>query len=70
MLQNIHSSIICNSQNLETNQMPIDSIMEKEIVVCLKNEIVCNNEKEQAIYDIKATFHKSKLGGRSHSQKY
>lgn len=50
--------------------MPIDSIIEKEIVVCLKNEIVCKNEKKQAIYDSKTTFHKSKLGGRNHSQKY
>lgn len=39
-------------------------------MVCLKNETVCNSEKEQVIYDSMTTFHKSKPGGRSHSQKY
>lgn len=39
-------------------------------MVCLKNETVCNSEKEQVIYDSVTTFHKSKPRGRSHSQKY
>ena len=46
MLSYIHSSIICNSQNLETTYMPLNLTMDKENVVPLHNGVLLSGKKK------------------------
>ena len=46
MYMNIHSSIIHNSQNAETIQMPINNWINKQIVAYTHNRILLSHKKE------------------------
>ena len=45
VLNYVHSSIICHSQNLETTSIPLDWSMDKENVACLHNGVVHSRKK-------------------------
>ncbi|KAL6053905.1 hypothetical protein STEG23_005770 [Scotinomys teguina] len=49
MFNYVHSSIICNSQNLETTQMPFNRRMDKENVVHIHNGVLRSRENNDII---------------------
>ena len=46
MYPNVHSSIIYNSQDMETTQVSINRQMDKEDVVYIRNGILLSHKKE------------------------
>ena len=46
---NVHSSFICNRQNLEIAQMSINRWTDKQIVVYLYNAIFFSNKKDKLL---------------------
>ena len=64
MHPNVHSSIICYSQVLETAKVPISKLMDRKTAVHLHNGILRNRKKEGT-----PTLHDSMDGTREYYAK-
>ena len=49
LLNYVHSSIICNSKNLETTLMPLSQRINKENVAHLHNEVLISNKNNDIL---------------------
>ena len=52
VLNYVHSSIACHSQNLETTQMPLNWRMDKENVVHLHNGVLLGGKKTRPFWNL------------------